>query len=150
MSSPPTKHLIASLPLPNPPSSNRPSHKKQLKGPRGVLETQQARGSIRVSTPSKRTITIALLSFLATTACISLFSTFGEKPVSSIPRVSVGFTSIESEAEYVYEYEVVPGFFAQSLNSTDDATFDYVPPQPCHQSRIQWALALSESYLLDV
>src|SRR5579862_709399 len=61
----------------------------------------------------QRTLTISLLSLLATIACVVLFSR----------RKVVGVAGLFTPTSY----EVVPGFFAQSLNTTDDITFDFVP-----------------------
>lgn len=63
----------------------------------------------------QRTITMAILSLLATAAVLLLSG-----------RVSVGVPGLFTPTSY----EVVSGFFAQSLNSTSDATFDFVRSHP--------------------
>lgn len=64
-----------------------------------------------------RTLLIGLVSVVTTFSFLFL------------PSVIDGGGTIHAPALFKpTTYEVVPGYFAQSLNSTDDATFDYVGP----------------------
>lgn len=63
----------------------------------------------------RRTITMAILSLFATLACVV---TFSRRAIAGGPGLFAPTS-----------YQVVPGFFAQSLNSTNDSTFDFVPPR---------------------
>lgn len=67
-----------------------------------------------------RTLSLALLAVLATFFFLFFLSSTidGQRP-KTYTLVSVKPT----------KYEVVPGFFAQSLDSTNDTTFDYVVPR---------------------
>jgi hypothetical protein len=59
---------------------------------------------------------IAIFSALATISILVFSDTFLATPTSTNTLRQLKPT----------KYEVVPGFFAQSLNSTDDVTFDFV------------------------
>jgi hypothetical protein len=63
-------------------------------------------------------ISRVILSVLATLAILLLFTTHGTLVTVNAPTLFKPTT-----------YETVPGFFAQSLNSTDDETFDFVLTQ---------------------
>ena len=57
-------------------------------------------------------------------AVVSVFTTFSFLFLSS---ATDGGGTIHAPALFKpTTYQIVPGYFAQSLNSTDDATFDYV------------------------
>ena len=57
-------------------------------------------------------------------AVVSVFTTFSFLFLSS--AIDGGGTIHAPALFKPTTYEVVPGYFVQSLNSTDDATFDYV------------------------
>jgi hypothetical protein len=57
-------------------------------------------------------------------ALVSVFATFSFLFLSS--AIDGGGTIHAPTSFKPTTYEVVPGYFAQSLNSTDDTTFDYV------------------------
>jgi hypothetical protein len=64
-----------------------------------------------------RTFLIAVVSVFTTSSFLFLSSAFDGGGTIHVPTLVKPTT-----------YEVVPGYFAQSLNSTDDTTFDYVGP----------------------
>jgi|SRR5277367_3612657 hypothetical protein len=66
-----------------------------------------------------RTLLLALFSVFATFSVVSFSSVIDDRVIVHVPSLFKPTT-----------YEVVPGFFTQSLNSTDDTTFDYVAPHP--------------------
>jgi len=62
-----------------------------------------------------RFLQFVLLSIGVSTV-LFLIANLQQQPLESTPKLFKPTT-----------YEIVPGFFAQSLNSTNDATFDFVP-----------------------
>jgi hypothetical protein len=62
-----------------------------------------------------RTLLIAVVSVFTTFSFLFLSSAYDEGGTIHVPALFKPTT-----------YEIVPGYFAQSLNSTDDDTFDYV------------------------
>ena len=106
---------------------------------RGVFaETPQSRETRHFNpfTPARRrrNLTVALLSVLFT-----VFLLLPQwPPTSHPPKHSTNYAAPPGQSSrgsfslsnHTWEYAVLPGFFAQSLNSTDDSTFDFVPPLP--------------------
>ena len=58
-----------------------------------------------------------VLLSIGVSTVLFLIANLQQRPLESTPKLFKPTT-----------YEIVPGFFAQSLNSTNDATFDFVPP----------------------
>jgi len=78
-------------------------------------DLERAGGLPRLSIPVRRRrplflVTVALLVACALTLLSASFDATRDAPSLFKPS----------------KYEVVPGFFAQSLNGTDDSTFDFV------------------------
>ena len=57
-----------------------------------------------------------VLLSIGVSTVLFLIANLQQRPLESTPKLFKPTT-----------YEIVPGFFAQSLNSTNDATFDFVP-----------------------
>jgi len=89
-----------------------------------------------VTLPDARRLRIltaaALLSVLLTLCLLLLRWPPSPRPpkLSTDYAASPGHFSIEPflPPNQTWQYAVLPGFFAQSLNSTDDSTFDFVTP----------------------
>ena len=80
----------------------------------------------------RRILAPALLSVLLTLCLLLLRWPPSPRPpkLSTDYAASPGHFSIEPflPLNQTWQYAVLPGFFAQSLNSTDDSTFDFVTP----------------------